>query len=55
VGVILLLVFLPIVIAIGSIVVLGNAVAALSFGFLSAVVVFGGLHMARVWDEGERM
>jgi hypothetical protein len=53
VGVILLLVFLPIVIAIASFVVLGSPAAALMFLFLSAVVVFGGLHMARVWDEGE--
>ena len=52
-GVVLLLVFLPIVIAIAAFVVLGSAVPALMFLFLSAVVVFGALHMARVWDEVE--
>jgi hypothetical protein len=50
VGAVLLLLFLPIVIAIGAMTSLGNTFAVIVFLALSSFIVLAALHMARHWD-----
>jgi hypothetical protein len=50
VGAVLLLLFLPIVIAIGAMISLGNTFAGIVFLALSSFIVLAALHMARHWD-----
>lgn len=56
-GAVLLLVMLPIVAALGFMLKTvdggGGFLAGLMFLFLSCVLGFGALHMARGWDDGE--